>query len=45
MSFAGSYVMYHWDFLICDNVLEPLRCILGLDCILANRLQLTISEV
>ena len=44
MSFAGSNAVYDCDFFIRDNVVEPLQCISGWDFILANHLQLTISE-
>ena len=44
LCFSGSTVAYDCDFLICDNMLEPLECILGWDFIRANSLQLTVSD-
>lgn len=40
--FPGSTYVYEGDFLICDNVLQPLQCILGWDFIASHHLQLSI---
>ena len=40
--FPGSTYVYEGDFLICDNVLQPLQCILGWDFIVSHHLQLSI---
>ena len=44
LCFPGSTIMYDCDFLICDNMLEPLQCILGWDFIRANNLQLIVLD-
>ena len=41
-AFPGSQYLYEGEFLICDNVLQPLQCILGWDFIVSYRLQLSI---
>ena len=40
--FPGSNYVYEGDFLICDNVLPPLQCILGWGFIVSHHLQLSI---
>ena len=40
--FPGSNYVYEGDFLICDNVVQPLQCILGWDFIVSHHLQLSI---
>ena len=40
--FPGSNYIYEGDSLICDNVLQPLQCILGWDFIASHHLQLSI---
>ena len=40
--FPGSNYVYEGDFLICDNVLQSLQCILGWDFIVSHHLQLSI---
>ena len=44
MSFPNSNDCYQGEFLICNNVLRPLQCILGWDFFIGNQLQLTFSE-
>ena len=44
MSYCNSSDCYQGEFLICDNVLQLLQCILGWDFFVSNQLQLTISE-
>ena len=42
LSFPGSDFTYQGDFLVCDNVLLPLDCVLGWDFLTANYLQLAV---
>ena len=39
-----SSISYFHRFVVCDNMLSPLQCILGWDFIQANRLQLVIDR-
>ena len=45
MSFPNSSDCYQDEFLICDNVLHPLQCILGWDFFVSNQLQLTFLKI
>ena len=40
--FPGSQQLCEGEFLTCDNVLQPLKCILGWDFIVSHHLQLSI---
>ena len=42
LAFPGSQYRYEGEFLICDNMLQPLQCILGWDFIVSHHLQLSI---
>ena len=41
-AFPGSQYLYEGKFLICNNMLQPLQCILSWDFIVSHRLQLSI---
>ena len=42
LALPGSQFLYEGEFLICNNVLQPLQCILGWDFIVSHHLQLSI---
>ena len=42
LSFPGSQFLYVGEFLVCDNVLAPLQCVLGWDFLTFYSLQLTV---
>ena len=42
LAFPGSQYLYEGEFQICNNVLQPLPCILGCDFIVSHHLQLSI---
>ena len=44
LQFSGSTHSYHTPFLICDNVLPPLQCILGWDFLLSHQFNLILHD-
>ena len=44
LQFSGGTHSYHTPFLICDNVLPPLECILGWDFLLSHQLKLILKD-
>ena len=44
ISFPGNSFQYLGNFMICDNVLQSLQCILGWDFLASNGLQLSLAE-
>ena len=42
LSFPGNDFLYTGEFLVCDNVLPPLHCVLGWDFLATNHLQLAV---
>ena len=44
LQFSGGTHSYHAPFLICDNVLPPLECILGCDFLLSHQFNLILHD-
>jgi len=44
LQFSGSTHSYHTPFLICDNVLPPLQCILGWNFLLLHQFNLILHD-
>ena len=44
LQFSGSAHSYHIPFLICNNVLPPLQCILGWDFLLSHQFNSTLHD-
>ena len=44
LEFSGSTHSYHTPFLVCNNVLPPLECILGWDFLLSHQFNLILHD-
>ena len=44
LQFSGSKYVYVGNFIVCDDMLQPLQCILGWDFLTSHKLQLQVNE-